>query len=193
MYEWHGTGPWARLLDTGRTLELPVVLDNSSQARRAAGGIRAAAQRIRAERTGATQSTLGTLGSLTPTASLTDKLTSSQYALGECKFHFNAPPDSKRMSCGPACSRSAVRCVTVLTLMHVVCVQMRRNQGPRLLRQMEVPAQLQSLRRSRQEDPIFPLSALYEALSPSQACSIQASGTPKAARQEACAAPDWLA
>lgn len=98
------TGPWARLLDTGRTLELPVVLDNSSQARRAAGGIRAAAQRIRAERTGATQSTLGTLDSLPPTASLTDKLTSSQYALGECRCRLIAQLDSKGRSCGPACS-----------------------------------------------------------------------------------------
>ena len=43
-------------------------------------------ERIRAQRAGATQSTLGTLGtlgSLSATASLTDKLTSSQYALGE--------------------------------------------------------------------------------------------------------------
>jgi hypothetical protein len=180
-YEWHGTGPWARLLDTGRTLELPVVLDNSSQARRAGGGIRAAAQRIRAERTGATQSTLGTLGSLTPTASLTDKLTSSQYALGECRSQFNAQLDSKGRSCGRTCSRSAFRCVTMPTLLHVVCVQMRRSQGPRLLRQMEVPAQLQRLRNSRQENSMFPLSASYEARHP------------QAARQEVCTAQDWLA
>ena len=79
------TGPWARLLDVSRTLTLPVVVDNSNQARWA-GGVQAAAQRIRAQRAGSTQSTLGTLGtlsSLSATASLTDKLTSSQYALGE--------------------------------------------------------------------------------------------------------------
>lgn len=73
----------------GRTLELPVLVDNAGQARRAASGIQAAAQRIRALRAGATQSTLGTLGtlrSLSATASLTDKLTSSQYALGEPIF-----------------------------------------------------------------------------------------------------------
>jgi len=78
-------GPWARLLDVSRTLNLPVVVDNSNQARWA-GGVQAAAQRIRAQRGGSTQSTLGTLGtlsSLSATASLTDKLTSSQYPLGE--------------------------------------------------------------------------------------------------------------
>ena len=69
-----------------RTVRLPVVLDNRGQARRAAGGIREVTERIRAQRAGVTQSTLGTLsslGSLSATASLTDKLTSSQYALGE--------------------------------------------------------------------------------------------------------------
>lgn len=79
-----GAGPWGRLLDVDRTLELPVILETGSQGRRVAGGIQAAAQRIRAERAGSTLSTLGSLGSLSATASLTDKLTSSQYALGEC-------------------------------------------------------------------------------------------------------------
>ena len=76
------TGPWGRLLDVDRTLELPAILDSNSQGSRVAGGIQAAAQRIRAERAGSTLSTLGTLSSLPATASLTDKLTSSQYALG---------------------------------------------------------------------------------------------------------------
>ena len=70
----------------GRTLQLPVILDNQNQARRAADGIREVSERIRAQRAGVTQSTLGTLGtlsSLSATASLADKLTSSQYALGE--------------------------------------------------------------------------------------------------------------
>ena len=65
-----------------KELQLPVVLDSGSQARRVAGGIRAAAQRVRAERAGSAQSTLSSLSSLSATASLTDKLTASQYALG---------------------------------------------------------------------------------------------------------------
>lgn len=88
-------GPWARLLDVDRTLRLPVVLDNRGQARRAAGGIREVTERIRAQRVGMTQSTLGTLGSLgslSATASLADKLTSSQYALGEASFKSSSHP-----------------------------------------------------------------------------------------------------
>ena len=60
-----------------------MVLDRGSQARRVGGGLQTAAQRIRAERAGSTLSTLGSLSSLSATASLTDKLTSSQYALGK--------------------------------------------------------------------------------------------------------------
>ena len=86
-----GAGPWGRLLDADRTLQLPVILDSGSQGSRVAGGIQAAAQRIRAERAGSTLSTLGSLSSLSATASLTDKLTSSQYALG-------------RSSCSPVIS-----------------------------------------------------------------------------------------
>ena len=73
----------------GRTLKLSVILDNRGQARRAAGGIQEVTECIRAQRAGVTQSTLGTLGSLgtlSATASLADKLTSSQYALGEASF-----------------------------------------------------------------------------------------------------------
>ena len=72
-----------------RRLRLPVVLDNRGQARRAAGGIREVTERIRAQRAGVTHSTLGTLGtlgSLSASPSLADKLTSSQYALGEASF-----------------------------------------------------------------------------------------------------------
>lgn len=59
------------------------MLDSGSQPSRVGGGLQAAAQRIRAERAGSTLSTLGSLSSISATASLTDKLTTSQYALGK--------------------------------------------------------------------------------------------------------------
>ena len=80
-------GPWGRLLDTTRALDLPVQLpDARGQNRRFASSIQAAAAQLRAERAaaGATQGTLGTLGpSLSATASLSDKLSASQYSLGK--------------------------------------------------------------------------------------------------------------
>lgn len=84
-------GPWARLLDAGRILDLPVQLPDARGQRRqrAAGSVRAVAERLRAERAavGAGAGTLGTLGatlgaSLSATASLSSRLSASQYSLG---------------------------------------------------------------------------------------------------------------
>ena len=78
-----GAGPWPRLLDVDQTLQSPVQLEGSrGQARRALGSIQAVERQLRADRAGSTQSTLGTLSSLSASASLTDKLNSSQYSLG---------------------------------------------------------------------------------------------------------------
>lgn len=61
-------------------LQFPVQLEGSrGQARRVLGSIQAVERRLRADRAG---STLSTLSSLSASASLTDKLNSSQYSLG---------------------------------------------------------------------------------------------------------------
>lgn len=75
-------GPWLRLLDADRALQFSVQLEGGPRHGRAASSIRAAAEQLRAQRAASTQSTLGTLSSLSASASLADKLSSSQYSLG---------------------------------------------------------------------------------------------------------------
>jgi hypothetical protein len=85
------TGPWLRLLDVERPLEFAVQLEaGHGLSRRAAGSIQAVVERLRAQRAAATQSTLGMLSSLSASASLTDKLSSSQYSLGATFSKFPA-------------------------------------------------------------------------------------------------------
>ena len=77
------TGPWPRLLEVEHPLQFTVQLEGrGGQARRALGNIQAVERRLRSDRAGSTLSTLGTLSSLSASASLTDKLNSSQYSLG---------------------------------------------------------------------------------------------------------------
>ena len=86
------TGPWPRLLEVDHPLHFTVQLEGrGGQARRALGNIQAVERRLRADRAGSTLSTLGTLSSLSASASLTDKLNSSQYSLGGscCTCHIS--------------------------------------------------------------------------------------------------------